>query len=654
MKSIKFIELIMFETLLMIITLCIIVKNVTIKSSLSYQKYKNPNNNQNNQIDVNSIRFKALVLNKSSEGSTMNKYDYKNIVLNQNEISYYASDSPSSPDMDMAVNTSNYLFTQLLSDISLPCNKNQDVCLYGELVKKYKREFVEINYDTPKEISFNREDINKKCLIIVNKYLNVVEKNTIICHEKLEIIVNIQVEISKRIRDNLFREGETSATYQGQIVKILINPKKITVMNNETKADILSIDTDTASYANSVDSCPISRKESSAYLQRKNSPNQRNNNSNFPKFKSVINNFRKFRKNTKSKNTLTQNINNNNNNNNNSLSNFHNGLNNQTNNNYTNNPNFNNNNNNSNSNLNNINNHDSINPNYNNNYQQNGNQPLQCQKIENEGCTILFSKQNEDNKYVFCSDINESNAIHKSIWSSRALTNQINPKILNIRYEKSLKALNKSIDHNSIPSDLMQPIADKFLMNYRAVISDNQKKNDANPQRRTVDTSKAREEAKNTIITDLCKGSELCMNGLKYMIKNNLINLNDKDSEVSMTISNKYHELTPKTTYKLSGVSRSSLGGNLVKDVNAFAGQSENLFVEELNIQASDFPNRYNILEAIRILKGITQYNSKNYNSLNNVKSECLAKDNHKTQKLTILAESNPSDMFMSYLSYNN
>lgn len=74
----------------------------------------------------------------------MNKFDYKNIVLNNDQVVFFISNNPSLSSPDTDYQTINYLYTMKYINIDLPCLGQAYVCTHAQFMKEYKSRYLEI------------------------------------------------------------------------------------------------------------------------------------------------------------------------------------------------------------------------------------------------------------------------------------------------------------------------------------------------------------------------------------------------------------------------------------------------------------------------------------------------------------------------------
>lgn len=74
----------------------------------------------------------------------LNKFDYKNIILNNDQVVVFISNTPSVSTDDNDYETSNYLYTMKYINIDLPCLGKSYLCTHSEFVKEYKHRYPEI------------------------------------------------------------------------------------------------------------------------------------------------------------------------------------------------------------------------------------------------------------------------------------------------------------------------------------------------------------------------------------------------------------------------------------------------------------------------------------------------------------------------------
>jgi len=147
----------------------------------------------------------------------LNKFDYKAIQINRENIVIFEVDQNITKIEESDCNAEHYLMTIKLHNIDLPCNDNLYVCSLGELRGEYQRKLEGLSFEIDRKV-VNRltEDLAEtKCLAITTGPFNSLEEVGYLCFDKEDDYILYSNLISERVFNN-----QNKRTYSGQVVRI--------------------------------------------------------------------------------------------------------------------------------------------------------------------------------------------------------------------------------------------------------------------------------------------------------------------------------------------------------------------------------------------------------------------------------------------------
>ena len=126
-----------FINLLKLFLVTILFLNLSVNSSQSQEASKKSQGEY-------KLLFAYYNTSNKDQSHPLNKFDYKNIILNNDQVVFFVSESPSLSAKDQNYQTTNYLYTMKYINIDLPCLGKSYICTHAEFVKEYKSRYPEI------------------------------------------------------------------------------------------------------------------------------------------------------------------------------------------------------------------------------------------------------------------------------------------------------------------------------------------------------------------------------------------------------------------------------------------------------------------------------------------------------------------------------
>lgn len=152
--------------------------------------------------DNNKNLFKLLLYYQTESSIELSTFDYKNIVLSNSQLTVFGSDNRKSKDKDMKMSTESYLYTLRFEYLDTPCLEGSFMCYYGQFQKEFKDKNYEM--DCPKEIInegvITQEELNKKCVLLFEKFSNKVSNALWVCHPDQSVILEFAKTVSSLTR----------------------------------------------------------------------------------------------------------------------------------------------------------------------------------------------------------------------------------------------------------------------------------------------------------------------------------------------------------------------------------------------------------------------------------------------------------------------
>lgn len=114
---------------------------------LSYNIFvKSVRNEDTSKKSKGEYKLLFVYYNTSNKDQShpLNKFDYKNIVLNNDQVVVFVSNAPTLAADDSDYQTTNYLYTMKYINIDLPCLGKSYICTHAEFVREYKSKYPEI------------------------------------------------------------------------------------------------------------------------------------------------------------------------------------------------------------------------------------------------------------------------------------------------------------------------------------------------------------------------------------------------------------------------------------------------------------------------------------------------------------------------------
>jgi hypothetical protein len=134
----------------------------------------------------------------------LNKFDYKNLVMNNDQIVVFVSNTPSVSTDDNDYQTSNYLYTMKYINIDLPCLGKTYLCSHAQFIHEYKKHYPEIVTIIPKDIQEKMGDAgkaSKNCVVISRGTFLNVDQLVWVCNEDLQVLYDFQDQLSRIVTD---------------------------------------------------------------------------------------------------------------------------------------------------------------------------------------------------------------------------------------------------------------------------------------------------------------------------------------------------------------------------------------------------------------------------------------------------------------------
>lgn len=145
-------------------------------------------------------KYPAVSLDTNNPLNTLN---FKNIILRNNEVSFFESIDPVSPTKDKFLEQGKYLFTMRYDYIDLPCVGGFFICKHAELVKDVRPKNPTLDYTIPKEVIQRFGDENRaseQCVVLSFGPFITMNDLVWICHEDAKTVYDFQTNISSIIR----------------------------------------------------------------------------------------------------------------------------------------------------------------------------------------------------------------------------------------------------------------------------------------------------------------------------------------------------------------------------------------------------------------------------------------------------------------------
>jgi hypothetical protein len=158
---------------------------------------------EDNLKKINKVLFMVKLPENLNSPNQLNFVNYKNMVVSNNQVSFFISDRNNVAERDTTPIITSYIYTINTADINLPCMNRSYVCLYQEFLGEYLKLFPEINYAVPKEIVQFFGDRNKmmdKCIVLTDGPAINLEFANWICHPDSKYIKTIQDLLSTKVR----------------------------------------------------------------------------------------------------------------------------------------------------------------------------------------------------------------------------------------------------------------------------------------------------------------------------------------------------------------------------------------------------------------------------------------------------------------------
>lgn len=500
--------------------------------------------------------YKVLVQYKNGKGE-ISKFNFKNMVLTDLQVVFFQSNKSDTNTKDDFIDTKKYLYTLRYDQIQLPCTNKLVVCTYEEIQREYSGKYTtmqikgkdgkvinksrfEISEDL--KINLSSDDYNKKCLILTHGPINM-DDSLIICDLTASNIIDIQTEISKKVRGVSTRNSEFLSEYSikkdssgGKTNEGLIYGKVL------LEGDRIKI---------------VDPKDSSSTLTELE--------------------YNKFGTNS---------------------------------------------------------------------YSISGKDAPSSDK---SCCLMVPFKENADQGMNVCANFDPNDPINKSQldpesckWLIDFYSSKITQKLLDNSVKNSLKVLEKSKDP-SVSSEVINPIAETVRQKYLEDQYDYLNKATSD---NTLDKRDIRKDFKVMLkkrVEEVCENIDACERAVKFLIKNNYLNLCPNDSKFAHDPQNPYMDLV-KRNYKIDKVAEGTPGADILKDMALLKG-TNNLFAEEVKI-LGDVPDRSSVHDAIKTLqkmKNEAPFNFKEKGEIN----QCAKSENlDENIKIAIIPFMNSEDEF--------
>lgn len=183
---------------------------LTIVYSIKLKSHE-PNPQIGIEMEKNDVfQVKVLAINPSIKNNAMGEnFDYKIYTMTDLEAVFYEAKNPGNAEQEEKPLTTNYLYTQIYYQIQLPCLEHTMICSYGQLKKEYMAKFPLINFELPMEIHKTLgEKANNECLVITYGSFKRVSDQLFVCHQDPKILSEIQIRLSKKIREEMKKNTE--------------------------------------------------------------------------------------------------------------------------------------------------------------------------------------------------------------------------------------------------------------------------------------------------------------------------------------------------------------------------------------------------------------------------------------------------------------
>ena len=154
--------------------------------------------------------YKLLVLYKTKNIVDLEKFDYKNIVLGNDQFAIFSSPNGNLPVNDEAIIPDKYQYTIRFQFVDTPCVGGFLPCFYETFEEEYGKK----NYTMgiPKEVvdggNMDKAEIGKKCLLIFEKFEYTTDSAIWICHYDKKVIIDFATDLSNKIRTYHQQEKE--------------------------------------------------------------------------------------------------------------------------------------------------------------------------------------------------------------------------------------------------------------------------------------------------------------------------------------------------------------------------------------------------------------------------------------------------------------
>lgn len=215
-----------FKSLLVII--CLLHMNILpLYKSSSAVHVANPN--------VESFKFLFMYKYpevKNEKDHKLNIFTYKNVLLANEELVYFASANEEDESKDEKYDTTKYLLTIRYEYLDIPCLNKSFLCTYSQFVKEYKAIYPEIDFAIPKEVleKFgNPSEASENCLVFFLSSISKMEDAAWMCHPDLSLVLDTQLKLSKIILDANMIDYDFVADYiqnTNTVVKGVMNLMK--------------------------------------------------------------------------------------------------------------------------------------------------------------------------------------------------------------------------------------------------------------------------------------------------------------------------------------------------------------------------------------------------------------------------------------------
>ena len=161
--------------------------------------------------DNSTQLFKLLLYYQTESSIELSTFDYKNIVLSNSQLTVFGSDNKKSKDKDKKMSSESYLYTLRFEYLDTPCLEGSFMCYYGQ----FQKEFKDKNYDMncPQAIINERvitqEELNTKCVLLFEKFSNMVSNALWVCHPDQSEILEFAKNVTSLTRKYHKKQKET-------------------------------------------------------------------------------------------------------------------------------------------------------------------------------------------------------------------------------------------------------------------------------------------------------------------------------------------------------------------------------------------------------------------------------------------------------------